>query len=86
MAYDLTKLQAVQRAANLLQTVRAVYANGKELQAMLALYQVGSDPAFNAAVNALFSSAERTELNAMLVDVNTLVTTWETLHRGAVGL
>lgn len=75
---------AVQKANTLLPNVQAVYQQMKIVQTSMALYQAGADPTFNAAVNALFSSSERTELGQMLAGINTLVTDWETNHMGAL--
>ena len=75
------------RAANvLLNDVRELYRRGKDVQAKLALYQAGTDPAFNSAIQALFVVAERQDLNNMLNEINTLVTHWEADHRAALGL
>ena len=81
-----TKIQAVSRAGNVLGRLRTLYVYGKEIEAALALYQAGSDPAFNAAINALFSSAERAELGVMLGDITTLTTAWETNHAAALNI
>ena len=81
-----TKLAGVHRAATLLHELRQIYQTGKIVQQKLVDYQAATDPAMNAAVNALFTSAERTELNAMLSQINTLVADWETNHAAAVGL
>lgn len=77
---------AVHMANSLLPQVRGLYVQAKQVQAALALYQAGSTPAFNAAVNALFSASERTELGQMLSQINALVTDWETNHIGAIGI
>lgn len=88
MAFETTtiKIRAVNRAGNVLGRLRTLYSNAKEIQAALELYQAGTDPAFNAAVDALFSSAERADLGVMLGNINTLVTAWETNHAAALGL
>lgn len=80
------RLQSARDATNLLQLLRATYATAKQVQAALALYQAGTDPTFNAAVNALFTAAERTELGAMGAQLAALVSDWETLHPGAIGV
>ncbi len=81
-----TKRQAVRDANNLLEMVLHVYTSSKEVARMLQLLQSGSDPAFNAALAALFTTAEKAELNAMAVQINALILDWETAHRGAIGL
>lgn len=78
------KLQSIRDAANLLQLFRALYSQAKLIQTALTLYQANTDPVFNAAVNALFSTSERSELNTMAQQINTLVTDWETNHIGAL--
>jgi hypothetical protein len=80
------KQTAVLSAIGLLPALQSMYASGKQAQALLALYQSGTDPAFNAAVNALYTASERTELGVMLGHVNTLITTWTNNHAGAVGI
>jgi hypothetical protein len=79
-------IQSVNKAAGLLNAVRSVYGQAKAVQELMALYQAGTDTAFNAAVNAMFNSAQRTELADMLTDTNALVSNWETDHRSALGL
>lgn len=88
MAFETTttKISAVARAGNVLGRLRTLYVYGKEVQSALALYQAGTDPAFNAAVDALFTSGERSELGTMLGHINTLVTEWETNHAAAIGI
>jgi len=82
---DLT-LQSVERAVSLLNTLRGTYTQGKAAQALLTLYAAGTDPKFNAAINTLFSQAERNELAAMLTDINTLCAAWEANHKTPLGL
>ena len=75
-----TKIRAVGRAGNVLGLLRTIYAHMDELQAMLATYQAGTDPALNAALNAVYSAAERTEIGAMIAELNTLKAAWEVSH------
>lgn len=79
-----TKRDSIYRAAGLLDRVRAVYGAAKGVQSEMALYQAGTDPTFNAAINALFSPAERQELGQMLSQINNLVQDWEANHVGAI--
>lgn len=81
-----TRRESVKQANNLLDLVLHVYQSGKQVQTLLALFQAGTDPTFNAAVSALYSAAERQELATMLAQINTLITDWETNHRNAIGL
>lgn len=78
------KSDAARKAFNLLAIIRNIYESGKQVQGALALYQAGTDAAFNAAVNAIFTTAERTELGQMLAQINALVTDWENNHAGAI--
>jgi hypothetical protein len=78
------KSDATRKAFNLLHLIRGIYENGKQVQAALALYQAATDPAFNAAVNAIFSATERQELGQMLSQITALVTDWEANHIGAL--
>lgn len=79
-----TKRESVHAANNLLSNIRNMYLIGKDIQALLNRYQAGTDPVFNAAVNALYTASERTELGAMLAQVNALVSDFETNHAGAI--
>lgn len=79
-------LAAINQAANLRPAVQGMYAQAKSVQSLMALYQAGSNQAFNTAINTIFTSAQRTELADMLTDVNSLITDWETNHRSALGL
>ncbi len=78
------KSKSVKRANNLLANVQTVYEAMKVVQGLMTLYQANTDTTFNAAINALFSSSERTELGQMTTGINTLVTDWETNHSGAL--
>jgi hypothetical protein len=78
------KSTSARQALSLLALMRNIYEGGKQVQAALALYQAGTDAAFTASVNALFSSAERTELGVMAAQINSLVADWETNHPGAL--
>jgi hypothetical protein len=80
-----SKSEAARRAFNVLPLIRGIYAEAKQVQAALALYQSGSDVVFNAAVNAIFSAAERSELLILLTQLNALVTDWEANHSMAIG-
>lgn len=81
---SVAKRQSVQKANNLLPNVHAVYEAMKIVQSLMSLYQAGTDTTYNAAVNAIFSASERTELGQMLAGVNTLATDWETNHAAAL--
>jgi hypothetical protein len=72
-------------AFDLIDRVRALYLHAKEMQERLQRYQANTDATFTAAVNAVYTAAERQELSQMLQQVNTLVTDWEANHATAIG-
>lgn len=78
------KRNSVRDANNLLDLIRNTYQSAKAMQTLLARYQAGTDSTFNAAVNALYTPAERQELGAMLNQAAALVTDWETSHPAAI--
>ena len=82
MAFDTaqTKIRAVGRAGNVLGLLRTVYTHADELQSLLATYQAGTDPTLNAAMNAVYTAAERVELAAMITQLQTLKADWEANH------
>lgn len=81
-----TKQDALQRASLYLHYARQVYAAGTAMQQLKADYQGGADPALVAAVNALFSAGERSELNTMQTPLDALLIDWTTNHADALGL
>lgn len=78
------KIGSVQTASRLIQIVYSVYVQAKSAQTLLNLYTSASDPAFNAAVNAMLSASERTEMGQVLTQINDLCTTWETQHANLI--
>ena len=78
------KLQSAKDATNVLQLFRALYSQAKLIQDALTRYQAGTDATFNAAMNALFTASERSELNTMAQQIDALVTDWEANHGGAL--
>jgi len=80
------KATSVRDANNLIAHIRGLYASCKSAQELMARYQAGTDTVFNGAINALYSSAERTEISQMLTQINQLVLSWEADHRGAIGI
>lgn len=79
-----SKIESVQTASRLIQVVYSVYTQAKSAQEMLQRFQAGTDPAFNAAINSMLTTSEKTEINAMLTDLNTLCTTWEAQHAALI--
>ena len=82
MAFETTtnKIRAVNRAGNILGLLRTVYGQMEELIAAAALYQSGSDPAFNAAFNALFTAVERAAIADIIRQIATFKTDWDETH------
>jgi len=80
------KRQSIREAANFMDNLRSLYTQAKIIQGFLQRYSAASDPAFNAAINAIHTAAERTELAQMGTTINALVIDWETNHRSAIGL
>lgn len=83
-----TKRESVKKAMNLQDLVRAFYIQGNLIKDALQLYVSATDPAFNAAVNAVYDAGERTTLNQMLTNITTLINAWEADNaiRAALGL
>lgn len=75
-----TKIESVHTASRLMQIIYSAYVQAKAAQSMLVLYTSGSDPVFNAAVNAMLTPTERSELGQMLNQINSLCLDWETNH------
>jgi hypothetical protein len=88
MAYDQATRQAQSQAYNILDNLRNIYRDAKSAQDALTLYQAGTDPTFNAAVNGLYPAGELTTLGQMLNHLNTLATAWEgdNAYRAALNL
>ena len=92
MAYEQAdqRIAAVAMAANVTyltmqvrkggQDVRTIYADISDLAAVLALYQSGADPVFNAAFNVLFGAAERAEVATVIGQLRALKSDWEANH------
>lgn len=85
--YDAT-VQSVSKGLDLLNQLRSLYANAKQAQEKLALYQAGTDTKFNNTINNVFTSGERSTLGSMLSNINSLITAWEAdpAIRQALGL
>jgi len=83
-AHD-AKQAALNRASLYLHYARQIYAAGSAMQQLKADYQGGADPALVAAVNALFTPAERSELSSMQTSLDALLSEWEADHSSALG-
>lgn len=71
---------AVERANGMVSSIQSATAQMRVIKASLTLYQGGSDPLFNSAVNARFTAAERTELASVIGLFNTLLTELDANH------
>jgi hypothetical protein len=80
MAFDTfaTKQAALHRAALYLHYARQIHQAGKAMQQLKADYVAGTDTVLVAAVNALFTSGERSALSSMQTPLDTLLSDWET--------
>ena len=76
------RIDAIEQVGRLLGTLRTVHQFAVHLRDARALYLAATDPAFNAAFEAIFNtSADRTELAAMIAQLTALVITdWEAAH------
>ena len=81
------RIAAVTKAGAVLGTIRTVHDTAVKLQAMLDLYQAGTDPTFNAAFNAIFNVAgDRSAIAEMIGELTALtITDWETNHADVLG-
>lgn len=77
------KLVSIQSAANLLPLLRGVYQQAKIVQTFLDKYVANNDPIFTAAVNALYTAAQRNEMASMSGDF-AAVLNWPTTHASAL--
>jgi hypothetical protein len=80
------KQEALHRAAFYLHHARQIYAAGLAMRQLKADYIAGTDTAFVAAVNALFTGPERAALSAMQTSLDLLLVDWIANHADALGL
>lgn len=73
----MSKRQKVAEALGLDGELKGVYRQAKQAIERLQRYQAGTDPDFNAAVNLLYTSAERNTRGSMLTQLTSLVNAWE---------
>lgn len=73
-------MDSMGRAASVLPQLQQIYQQSQAVQGLITLYQAGTDPTFNNAVNTIFTPAERAQLSAMLTQLNTLVNNWTANH------
>src|SRR5262245_53708911 len=74
------RLDSEGKAAALLPNLHTIYNQSKFAKEVIELYTSGADPAFNQAMNSIFSTAERQEIQQMLNQLNNLVNDWTTNH------
>lgn len=78
------KIDSVHTASRMIQIVYSVYAQAKSAQALIQLYVANTDPTFNAAVNAMLSASERSEIGQVLTQISAFVTDMETNHASLI--
>lgn len=84
MAINKGLITAFYDAAAFLDDIQIMYRQAKKARAKLALYQAGSNPQFNAAINAIIPPADRARIGTMLVQLDALVTEWEATYSDIV--
>jgi hypothetical protein len=70
------------QAEELLKQIRRIFDVARSVSVKFNRYLDGTDPDFNAVMDASYSSAERAELNQMLTPLTTMIEDWETNHFG----
>lgn len=79
------RMDSYGNAASLLPKLQQIYRQAQEVDDAITLYQAGTDSHFNTAINSIFSTAERTELGAMLENLQTLTSAWAAQHSTLLG-
>ena len=80
MAINKALIAAFYDAANFLDDIRSTYRQAKQARAKLTLYQAGTNPQFNAAINAIIPQAEQARIGTMLGQLDALITEWEATY------
>ena len=80
MAINKVLITAFYDAANFLDDIRSTHRQAKQARAKLALYQAGTSPQFNAAINAIIPQADRARIGAMLGQLDALISEWEATY------
>lgn len=78
------RTQRFNRAAGLIERVRACHQTLASIRDELTLYQAGTDAELNEGVNAFYTPAQRTELGQIANKMSTLATDLETNHASAI--
>lgn len=74
------KMDKYSQAAAVLPQLQSLYRQAVAITDIVELYQSGTDPAFNEAVENIFSVAERAKLGQMVNGLKTLIAAWEANH------
>lgn len=85
--YD-QNVTAGNQALSLVNQIRSLYYSAKQVKEKLELYQAGTDPKFNQAINTVYPAEERAIIGSMLSQIATLLAAWESNEgaRQALGL
>lgn len=78
-------IDSANKAMALLPYLQEVYRHAQQAQTAINLYNAGTEPAFNTAVNQIFTAGERAQLATMLGNLNTLVNAWAANHATLLG-
>ncbi|MCC6458053.1 MAG: hypothetical protein IT328_24070 [Caldilineaceae bacterium] len=79
------RMSSYGQAAALLPKLQQIYQQCQEVDDAITLYMSGTNADFVAAINSIFTPAERGELAAMLENVQLLVATWQAQHSVLLG-
>ena len=77
MAINKALILSFYDAANFVDMLRGTYQQAKTARNKIALYQAGTDPSFNAAINAIIPPADRARIAAMKPQLDALLAAWE---------
>jgi len=78
------KLDAVRMASGVLDRMRAAYGAARGAQEAVLLYNAGTNPAFNAAMNALYTNAQLVEFGVIGQRFNTLLVDGDANHASLI--
>lgn len=74
------RVQNYELALAVLPTLQVIHKQAKAILIAKELYASGANPDFNAALHAIFTPAERVEVEAMISDLAALAERWSTQH------
>lgn len=75
-----TRLNSLNRAAGLLEQLRTIYRQTQFAKQAIADYQANTDPVFRQAIDDIFPASERSQLAAMLTQLNNIDSNWTANH------